>query len=552
MEAAAAGKETLLEMQGISDAEPQDLGQSQVSQVREYLDGDLFAFAWFVFGFQDLVPELHGKIATLLERWGTPGWERIMIQIPREFFKTSLCTIANPLWQVARQPNLPVAIFNEKQDNAEMWVRTIRDTVRGSALFHMIYKDLLPPGIGPNEGRTMPRWWKWNDREIVLQRDRAQPEASICANGIGSACAGRHWPKTIKDDLISEDAAKSPSVMQTAKDWFDKSLYLERPALKGWDLVACTPWAYDDVYAHILRTYDYKLYRRAALEDKHGDQDINGESIFPSKLTTAELRKHYDRDNFGYMSQMQCTPRPGKDQSFDAGWIRWGSVSYADPERPKFVIRDQDFDPSIKDQVRLGETPPQVVPISLMSKIVFLDPAPSEQRDINRDKKARNGALVVGMDAWGRKFVLEDWADRIDPLDVINQMFKLMDKWGTNVLGIEEVVFSILYRHWITEESFRRGRMVRMLKLKPGNKDKDTRITSLIPGYRQGLYYHNQGSTKALVKEMAEYPYGTTRDLLDAHAYDYKLQRPRTLEEEQHQALQARVASVGRNPVTGY
>ena len=539
-------------MNTLSDANPQDLSNQQVGQLREYLENDLFAFAWFVFGFHDLIPELHGKIGSLLGRWGQPGWEKVMVQIPREFFKTSLCTIANSLWQVCREPDAPIAIFNEKQDNAEMWVRTGRDVARGSDLFHAVWPHLLPPGIGTKAGQSMPRWWKWNDREIVFERSRAQPEASICANGIGAASAGRHWPKIIVDDLISEDAANSPTVMSTVKDWVDKAVYLERPALKGMVLVACTPWAYDDVYSHMLRTYNYKLYRRAALEDADGNQDINGESIFSQKLTTPELLQHYNRDDFGFMSQMQCTPRPGRDRSFDPGWIKWGEVDYSNPERPRFRIREQDYDPSIRGDATLTETPPRTVPLSSMNKAVLLDPAPTEQNEIKKEKGARNGALVVGVDPWGRRYILQDWASRGDPLFVINEMFKLMDTWGTLTIGIEEVNFSKLYRHWLMQESRRRGQVVRVIKLAPGKRDKDTRITSLIPAYRSGLYYHAQGETKELVKEMVEYPYGSTVDLLDAHAYDHKIVRPVAAEEEEREQARRRTGAQGRSPATRY
>lgn len=546
------GTATLVEMESLGDADPRDLSQQQISQLRQYLNDDLFAFAWFVFGFQDLIPEIHGKIGALLGKWGQPGWEKLMIQIPREYFKTSLCTIANSLWQLCNDPDSPIAIFNEKQDNAGMWVRTVRDTVRSSQLFHTLYPELCPPGIGPNLGKTMPRWWKWNDDEIMLERGRIQPEASLTALGIGSASAGRHWPKIICDDLISEDAANSASVMGTVKDWLDKSVYLERPALKGWRLFACTPWAYDDIYAHALRTYDYRLYRRAALENEEGEPDVNGKTSFPQKLSTEELLAHLAKDDFGFMSQMQCQPRPGRDRSFDTGWIRWGQVDWTDPERPKFRIRVEDYDSTIKGEATLVDPAPRVVPLSQMSKMVLLDPAPSDPTEISRGESSFNGFVVQGQDAWGRRFNLESLAVKVDPQEVLGLVFKLLDKWGTSTIGIEEVSFSKIYRWWLQQEAQRRGVFVNVVKLKPGRKDKEARILGLIQGYKAGLYYFNKGETKELVKQLAEYPYSTSRDCLDAHAYDYKLGRPSAPEELEFAALQERIEETGRSGVTGY
>lgn len=549
--AASSAPGILQDLSKLGDASPRDLTNQQAGILQEYLEGDLFWFAWFVFGFHDLRPELHGKIAELVGRWGQPGYERLMVQIPREYFKTSLCTIANPLWQICREPELPIAIFNEKQDNAAMWVRMIRDVTQSNLLFQALWPHLMPPGkAGPDDSRSTPRWWKWNDDEIMFQRDRVQPEASISALGIGSASAGRHWPKIIMDDLVSEDAERSSAVMATAKEWVDKAVYLERPALKGQVLVACTPWTYDDVYAHMLRKYPFKLYRRSSLEDADGQENILGESTFPEKLTKEELLEHLERDDFGFMAQMQCTPRPGRDRSFDPKLIRWGEISGG--ERQMFRIRTEDYDSTIVGDVGLAERPPPVVPLGIMAKAVLLDPAPTEESEIRREKGARNGIVVPAKDPWGRRFVLDCWASRADPLEVIDQLFQMMDRWETDTVGIEEVNFSKLYRWWLLQEAQRRGRMVRVLQLKTGNRDKDTRIRSRIPGFRKGLYYFNRETTGPLVKELAEFPHGGTRDLLDALAYDDCVVRPETLAEHEQQVLADRILEVGMNEVTGY
>lgn len=505
------GAATLQELTTLPDATPNDMSQSQLTQVRDYLTGDLFAFAWFIFEYRDLIPTLHGRIAKLIGLWGTPGYTRLMVQIPREFFKTSLCTRANSLWQITRDPDAPVAIFNERLENAAKWLRAIRDTVASSELFQVLWPELLPPGVARNDDRPMPRWWKWSDTELLFQRGKIVPEASITALGMGAASAGGHWPKLIKDDLISEDAARSPTVMAAAIEWFDKSLYLERPALKGQDLIACTPWAYNDLYAYILRTYNYKLYRRAALE--------GGESIFPQKLTTAELLAQQARDPIGFSSQMLCRPRPGKDVAFEPEWLRYGEVTLDDTLGDTFTIHPKHYDPSLTD-CDAPDQPPRVVPLHIMDKCLLFDPAPSEATDRNRERHARNAAVLEGIDPWGRRYVLEAWADRIDPYDVISQLFTMLQRWGANKLAIEEVNFSKVYKHWITREASRRGLTVRIIQLRPGRRDKDTRITAKIPDMRRGIYYWNTVGTEALRQEYVEYPYSETRDLLDAWAYD--------------------------------
>jgi hypothetical protein len=399
----------------------------------------------------------------------------------------------------------------------------------------------------------MPRWWKWSDTELLFHRNSTGvPEASITALGVGAASAGGHWPIIIKDDLISEDAMNSPALMETSREWFDKSLYLERPAMKGRDLIVCTPWAYDDLYSYVLNKYNYKLYRRAALEDENGQPSVDGASSFPEKLSTGELRAQYERDPYGFSAQMMCHPRPGKEQSFDPDWLRWGSIVLNDEGDECFEIERDSYDPSIH-LLNVEDRPPRRIPLRSMMICLLVDPAPSEQSDRNRERNSRNALLIEGIDPYGRRFLLDCWADRVDPLVVIHKMFELCDRWGTRSIGVEEVVFAKLYRHWIRRESELRGKYYQVRPLKPDRRTKDTRITAKIAPCKQGLYYVSRVGCDPFVTEYIEYPYGRTRDLLDAWAYgDEMLHRPESPLEHYNRRRSSYDQRFTANPVTGY
>lgn len=232
-------------------------------------------------------------------------------------------------------------------------------------------------------------------------------------------------------------------------------------------------------------------------------------------------------------SQMMATPRPGRDVAFDPDWLRYGSVTVSDDSEPEaFVIDPASYDPTIVGEEGLDEeTPPRIVPLYQMEKIVLWDPAPSEARDRKSEPRARNGIVAEGIDPWARRFILEAIGSRDDPLDTIQRVFTMMDYWGTDVLGIEEVTFSKLYRHWIQDLCARTNRYVRIITLEPGKQHKDTRILSRNPGCRQGHYYLNQPLTQPFVQEYVEFPYGETRDILDAWSYDECMNRPYTTAE---------------------
>jgi hypothetical protein len=544
----SSGGEILQDM-ATSGGEPQDLMETQLGKVREHLNNDLFAFAWTVMGFQDLEPELHGEVCHLLGLWGQPGYKRLMIQVPRGSYKTSLCTISNSLWQICRSPNDTIVIFNERQENSKKWLRAIREVMMTSKLFHMVYR--LPPGIAFDDNRSLPRWWKWNDEEVVINRPRAGiPEASLTAMGVGTASTGGHWSRIIKDDLISEEAKNSESVMARTKEWFDSSLPLENPPYKGNDLVVCTPWTYGDVYRMVLEKYEYKLYRRSALEE---DAEGNLRSVMPSKWTVNELLKEQERDPYYFSAQMQCQPRAGREVSFNPEWLRWGHVVEHEGE-PAFFIHNEHYDPTISEVP--DDEGSQVVPLWWCQKALLVDPAAADSDTKKRDYTARTGMVLVAIDPWGRKFVLDCWAGRRDPTDEILWMLEISGKWGTNKIAVEEVTFSNMYRHFLIKEAAKQNRALSFVSLKPGMRDKETRIQGKIPEFRAGLFYLNEiPALKKLQQEYIEFPYGRTRDLLDALAYDAEaLRRPESPVEYERRIDEDRVSRImgGRDPVTGY
>lgn len=528
----------------LSRANVRDFGRKDIDDLREFMNADLFAFAWVVFEYSTLlVPEVHGPICDFVGRWGSEGNRRLMVQVPRDIGKTSLVTRANALWQICRNPNHTVAIFNEKEANSVKWLRGVREVVERSKVFQTVYADLLPPGL--KEGSVAKRW-KWSDTELQFQRTRIVPEASITALGVTAATTGGHWTHVIKDDILSFDAARSPVVMQMVRDWVDAARNLESPAQKGCDLFVCTPWGYDDAYSYVLGKWgeEYQLYRRGALE--------NGESIIPSKWTTAELLRMQSLDPYNFAAQYLCRPMAGRDVSFQQEWFRYSRVV-----GDQIVIEEGSYDPACRE-VELEEPAPQRVNLGECHLCLLVDPAPTEQTDMRKEPGSRSALVMVAMDPWGRKHVLDLWVDRKDPLEVIHRMLSMLKEWQCDTAAIEKVVFSVLYRHWLQQEADRLGLYVRVLDLEPARRSKDTRINALIPPFKRGMVYLNRGATqmKEMVQELLEYPYGRTRDLLDALAYgDDVLRRPETPEEMHHRLVDGSRRSwpySSRDNVTGY
>lgn len=535
----------------ISRGDARDLSIPQQAELKAHFNNSLFHFAWTFFGFKDLVASgprpVHWEICQLLGMLGqeaTEPWHpgrRLMVQVPRGSYKTSLCTLANSMWRVCRDPDETVLICNEIVDNSKKWLRAMREIAMSNRLFQTVYQDLLPPGIhyaDKDKGKTLPRWWKWNDQEILFERGRQGiPEASLTAAGVGTATTGGHWTFISKDDLVSEDAKNSVAVMERVKEWYDSSLPLEKPPYKGVELIVCTPWTYNDVYRYILEKYGVKLYRRSVIEL---DPDTGEErSLLPAKWSLEELHRERDRDPYKFASQMMCTPRAGKEQSFDASWLRTFTVT--DSAEPELLITPEHFTESATKLLRPGQfgfddtapaptvPPTSTVRLSDCTRALIVDPASSDKDSKSAAGSSFTGMVVLAMDVWGRSYILDAWRGKGTPHDVINHIFRLAERWQLTKVGIEEVVFSLIYRYWLRDEARRRGRALQIIPVKPRGRHKDDRIRQLIPGFRRGFYYLNANSKglEALKREYLDFPYAASRDLIDALAYGPEvLRRP--------------------------
>jgi len=529
-----------------SDGRPHEMTRNQLVVLREHLETNFWDFAYTIGGCNIMYRPIHGPVCELFERWGQPGWQRLMVQLPRGALKSSICTRTGALWRIVKDPNTTVAIFNEKIERVEKWITALQSIVAGNPYFQALWPEIIPPGIAKGDPRSRPRDWKWSSRELLFNRPRTGiPEASITAMSVGGASAGGHWEWLLHDDLISVEAQQSKVVMQAVKDWFDTSIYLgpSPELMNAW--ISCTRWHYDDVYEHARKYHGFRLYRRAAIED--------GASSWPSRWSLEVLQKDQEQRPGAFSAQMQNQPTAGENTDFQPAALKRLTL-FTNSEGVE-VVRWLDHNPA---QSVIDEEAPQDVPVSELSKILLVDPAPSTDTDRRQDPNARTAMVMRACDAWGRYYILDVWAGRERPIPEIRRMLDLCDRWSAPRFGVEEVNFSKLYAPFLTymAEVERRERPG-YTALKPGRREKGYRIAGFARSMAAGWEGCLDTCRAPLLEEMIPYPFGRTVDVLDAAAYARDpgvLGRPESpdehFEREYHNNNSGE--SSGRDSVTGY
>jgi hypothetical protein len=190
-----------------------------------------------------------------------------------------------------------------------------------------------------------------------------------------------------------------------------------------------------------------------------------------------------------------------------------------------------------------------------MSKAILVDPAPSRKSERRQEPRARNGIVVVGKDAWDRRYLLEGVPLREDPVEVMNEVVRLVRKWQTTLVAIEEVCFSSIYAP-LWERILHHEHPDILLQwhaLKPRGRDKDQRIFTMSAPMKEGMWYFNSPLAGYVRQELLEFPNGETKDLIDAMSYtDEVLSRGVTPDEYAMMYMEQYESALGRSSITGY
>lgn len=159
---------------------------------RDIYRSSLFATAKHLLGYSQMVQHAHGRLVAALEA----PTRRKLIVMPRGTFKTSITSVAYPIWLLMRNPNLRIILDSELYTNSKNILREIKQHLEGPA-FRSVFGDWRGP--------------VWNEGEIVIApRTLVKKEASITCSGIGAQKTGQHYDVAILDDMNSPKNSSTP------------------------------------------------------------------------------------------------------------------------------------------------------------------------------------------------------------------------------------------------------------------------------------------------------------------------------------------------------
>src|SRR5215467_578553 len=485
--------------------------------LRERAKRSTYFFAKAILGFADLTVNTHGPICRTLD---SPS-KRKLIVMPRDHLKTSIATIADTIRRITVNPNIRILLGNETATNASHFLRRIASVFDRNARFRWLFPELI-------EDPTKRQ--KWSENEILVPRSEDHPESTVEAIGVGGAVVSRHYDLIKLDDLVGKEASESDEIMRKTRDWYDYCESLLHHPIESEIHVVGTRWTHNDLIRKIIDT-----------EGEYFDQVItsailpNGTPLWPERFTLDVLARIRSKiGSWKFSCQYLNQPHDPDATSFNTSWIK------------QFRLQGD---------VCMGSDGASSN-IHQMRKYLTIDPAISEA-----DQACNSALVVTGVDHISRKWILDIVAKRMQPMQLMDHIFRLSRTWDVEVAGLESVAFQKALKFWISQEMERRSQFVNIQELKTDtNQKKSSRIRGLQPFFEGGEIYSLPRSAgegfRQFHEEYEAFPVGALVDVLDALAYAPQLwgpaEDPAAPSDEALEEIENRVELTGRSMYTGY
>lgn len=455
-----------------------------------------------VLGYKDMVPHVHADICHFAtdERYGRFR----QATVPRSHFKTWVYTIGKSIWLTLpdedelykkifpyKGANCRTLIASNVIDNAAKMVNKIKREWETNERLKAAFPELVP-----TYNKT-----RWSDHCAEVNRTIAAQEGTYTAVGVGGSVISQHFDHIIEDDLIyaNKDDFTGEELMPNQEDidnaigWHKLAFSLLADPQTGCMDNVGTRWAPHDLIDYIRkREPHYACFELASTKRAVWPIPNDSYCIWPERYNKKTLEQI--RDSQGpkiFETQYLNRPRSGEDVTFD--------VSY------------------INKHDSIHDYPTGLRPYT------FVDLASWKDK-----KRICNNVVLTG----ARDANNEIWIHRVDsgkfnPTRVIELMNEHQMQFNSKVM-VEEVGYQVAIRHFAhIAMSVPGANVYTPMQIPPDNRKgaKELRINSLEPLVRNGMV-HVLSSMKSLVQEMEDYPYGSTKDILDIIGYLVRHARP--------------------------
>lgn len=231
---------------------------TQLERYKEVIN-DLYKFyEYFVINHfnKKIIPAPHiKKLSRELMKMYRGDYRKLTVSMPPRHSKSSLITLAFPLWLISKDPSLNIMVINSTFTLSESFGIRIRD------LFEYYGEKI---GLRVSDKKHASGWLMFEDLDGNLTG------GSIRLIGIGGQITGFDADWIIVDDLVKGIQDTTQTVLNKTKDFFN-GIVMQRVEPHTRLIVLGTIWHSDDILSYLRAEHDdeYRIIDMPAY-DKNG------------------------------------------------------------------------------------------------------------------------------------------------------------------------------------------------------------------------------------------------------------------------------------------
>lgn len=416
---------------------------------------DLFCFASDVLGY-DKLGELHVTWFDALLRH-----RFLLLLAPPRHFKSTVCTVAYPLWRLTQDHDTRIMLANESLDNSKAFLREMKGHLQHNPKFRSKFGewDLCADA--------------WTEDRILIPRRTIRKEPSIAVASVLGTVVSVHPNLIIVDDPCSNRNTQTPHQRHKIIQWFQRDL-LPRLDHGGQIIVVMTRWHTDDLAGWIMSNPGYEDWKIINLAAEWTDEAGEHHILFPERFTKADLVKERARlgaANYNCLYLNDPSGQEGAD--FKVSWLESGRCDQAPGDLTVFAGVD----------LAIGRN----------------------------ESNSRFAYCVIGVDKAGAAFVLDAFRGRIAFNEQLKAVKRLNNFHHPRIIMVESNGYQSSFI-----ESLRTDPETRLLPIKSitTQGDKHARIRGMAPLFENGAIRLVKAK-EDLEEELLHFPHGSD-DLLDA------------------------------------
>jgi len=391
--------------------------KEQINNMRRHALNNFFFFSLGVLGYDYIDKEVHLPICNFLS---DETVKDKMLLLPRGFLKSTLTSVALPIWLAMRDCNLRYLIVCNSMTNASNHLRKIRSQFERNELLHVLFPERMP--------KTKKD--RWTEFSATIPRTQiGLGEGTFEAAGIGTNLPSRHYSRIGEDDIVTATKDDvSDREMAPSQDEINKAIGWHRLVPSLYDSIeggylyhTATRWCANDPVDHIRKNETFfKIYEQNLYKKVNGKNVDTGVPIYPSRFGENAIKKlRLIQGPYIFSTQYLLKPVPLELMMFKPDYIHYCDII-----------------PNIRGEF-----------------YAYIDPASSD------DKRACHTAIIVifcGEDK--RIYVAEVIREQGMSLSQsVDHLFRIAKEYKTRNIGIEVVGYQKQLENHVREEMIRRG-----------------------------------------------------------------------------------------------